>query len=292
MSENNKNQQGHKDEEANGLGDGDDFGLGGTKLEDAPVTKEQKAPPAKETAEENLLYGDVQKLDTSQANVLAQAIIELSKGTSESNRLLADSLRAFAESNARTNLINEDAAMRKRANGFSTRTLSRAEIDPNDVLEKPAIFFKHGFTSLVGEDYVNGMTIPTPYRRIIPFVHLYRQKPRDRHEPAVCICTAQIHSKKEAEFLRGHSTFGVTLFEDVNDARNFDAAKSEALVAAHFTVSRMNPHTLIREAQRREIDINTTQTSVIAAKLREKIVIEILDASAKATSISNLQRER
>lgn len=108
------------------------------------------------------------------------------------------------------------------------------ELDPEDVLEEPTIFYAYGTGYVITDDKRNGKPVLTPFGNPIFFTHQATQKiGTGKHVSLHSYSTYPSYSKKETAWLKEHKRFGIHFFETVKEAMdtNTDVA---ARVSKHL----------------------------------------------------------
>jgi hypothetical protein len=95
-----------------------------------------------------------------------------------------------------------------------------ADIDPNDVLEKPVTFYAYTSFYCIADDLVQGRSVLAPLGPI-NFEHVSTSRNGNGRDTSLVLVSRFIcKSKKEYEFLKKHSMFNVMFFErsDINES--------------------------------------------------------------------------
>lgn len=140
------------------------------------------------------------------------------------------------------------------------RDVSEIEIDPEDVMKQPATFFCYSFYKSIWGDRKWGHSTRTPFGSPIIFKHLYRytrpgNSRYDNH--TVTMSVATIISKKEADWLRGHSLFGIQFFESIDGAQTVNSQLAERLMDTNSMLSNMTQHEVIKRAEMEGLRLST-----------------------------------
>lgn len=188
-----------------GLGD-----LGENTNENTGKTPEQKSQD----------ITDVVKALMSKIEDLQSEIEEVRSEKSKSSTIDINAIAEIVAKSTRTQLEHHEA------NGHeSTRYFTEAEIDPEDLLSDPVIFYHYGYGTVIVDDTRGGKAVKTPHGRNIFFAHQATQKVRggDGRYELYSYSTYPSFSKKESEWLRNHSKYGVKFFETANEAMSTNA---------------------------------------------------------------------
>jgi hypothetical protein len=139
-----------------------------------------------------------------------------------------------------------------------------SQIDEKDYLEEPVPFFRFAFAHTIHDDYRRGQAIKPPYGAI-KFKNLYRhvRKTGDRNTSnTVCMCIAVIHSKKEVEWLRQHSEYNLTFFEEAHKAASLTTQLVGKLIEATQIVSNMTEFEMIRRHRDEQLKPSTNSAEM------------------------------
>lgn len=176
---------------------------------------------------------------------------------------------------------NGGGALKELTSQLKKTTLGGNEeilFDPADVLETPAVFFTYAIGMGVMDDTRNGLPVPPPYKRALHFVHMYRQERmgRDRKE-FINISACHVASKKEAEWLRNHSLFGIKFFEDITKVATIDVQMQDRLVEAHSEIARLGEHEMVQRAKSEGVPYSSNFDHMrrdLVYKIAEKRMVE------------------
>lgn len=97
------------------------------------------------------------------------------------------------------------------------------EVDQEDYDETGVVFSNYSQSYIIVDDVKKGRPVKTPYHNVIKFVPQgisisYAGKDQILN----CFCTYRSHLKKEIEWLRDHSKYGIDFFENTNQAVHAD----------------------------------------------------------------------
>ena len=152
---------------------------------------------------------------------------------------------------------------------IGVKPLSSEDIDPEDFLEVPEMFFAHSVSYTLWDDKKFGQTIKTPYERPIKFKILYRtvDKSIPRQPKYYNVCVAMIQSKKVRDFLLKHSLFNVKFFRTQKDGADVSATLAEKLSMHFNVVNQMTEQEVVGACMRENISVNTTDASELRRRL-------------------------
>lgn len=152
------------------------------------------------------------------------------------------------------------------------------DIDPDDILDKPAIFTSYGTGYHIADKPLkNGLAEKTPYGQVIEFVFKSQRVNRTEREDMVnVLCEYQCFSKKEKEWLLTHPRFGQDFHLDNPEfALSLDAYVLQTIGMEINRINQMdNPTTIIalgKDINRREKEKGNHPPIPIGKTLREVI---------------------
>tara|TARA_R110000824_G_scaffold326704_4_gene513647 strand:+ start:307 stop:1149 length:843 start_codon:yes stop_codon:yes gene_type:complete len=137
--------------------------------------------------------------------------------------------------------------------------VSLENIDQDDFLETPATFFSYSFTFTVFGDKRFGRDVKTPYSKPIRFEHTFRttKKGTSRYDKTtLSLCTAKIYSKKEVEWIRNHTLYGIKFYENIGEVQDIDVQLANKMVAVNNMLNSMTQHEVIARAKLEGITIS------------------------------------
>lgn len=164
--------------------------------------------------------------------------------------------------------------------GYATE----AQASPDDVLDHTEwVSFVSHFTSfIIVDDTKNGMAVRAPFKPI-KFVYdssvITAGENDEKNISNTCIYVCK--SKKELEWLRGHSTFGYYFFDNLKDAKNITSKKAAKLMVVMGALNKMDAHQLIAMAREKNIHVDA---STDAGSLRGLIAMSIIEEMSNTES--------
>jgi len=174
---------------------------------------------------------------------LFEVVQKLSKekdySKTKTDALLEDMLDAIRQGNEGTRTI-------------SLRQYSEEEINVDDYLEEPVMVYCYRFLHICIGDTRWGQPVKTPYNRPIRFKPLYRyQKPGvSRYDTEiVSMSCAILRSKKERDFIRNHTHFGICYFESPKETHNIERQLADKLVEMSNMLNSMSQFEVIERAR-------------------------------------------
>lgn len=180
--------------------------------------------------------------------------------------------------------LERNASKDDRYIGF--RPIRQEEIDPEDVLSTPAIFFTTSIAFYISDDKKHGRVIQTPYNRIHKFKLISRQIvsiPGNKNATVKTVSAFMTNSKKEAEFMRNHTLFGTVFFEKISEGGEISGELQDKLIQAAGIVAQMDDHTVIQRCLQMtpKIDVDTDDTSTLRRKLSRRMAESLLKDDEK-----------
>lgn len=160
--------------------------------------------------------------------------------------------------------------------------LTKDEIDMDDILEEPAMFFAYSTRYSVWDDKRSGQYVATPYQKPIHFQpHLRYLKQGTENtrfgKQFISISQAVVHSKREAEFLRDHTFFGIKFHEKIGDAIDIEPEVSDAVTRIANRTDNMSQIDVIKQCKNLGLpmmeDVKVMKRMLVR-KLAEKEVAE------------------
>jgi len=161
--------------------------------------------------------------------------------------------------------------------------LSLEDIDKNDYLESPIVFFAYSVYFSIHDDVQQNTTIMPPYLKPIRF-KLYQRYTRGqgiREKEVISISCVQVQSKKIIEFLRNHSLFGIRFFEDVNEAKAVDVTRAEKMTEVILHLAKLSHHQIIERAKREREEGESISLSADVKYVRKQLAQLIVDKEMK-----------
>lgn len=217
---------------------------------------------------------------------------EVEVSTEEMNKPVEEMLPASQVMQMIAEMRKEsDEKMRKLESRLKTNTekaegKSYMQEIEDDYLETPIIFFAYTNRKFIYGDYRNGKEILCPDGKI-EFKSIIRQKRKDRSggEQVISVSSAEIRSAKQAEFLRKHTNYNVTFYEQIDAVKNIDAVWASKLIEANTSLAKLSDAQIIERCKREGVKIGTDLPKM-RRELLEKIAKEQLSLeknTSKAT---------
>tara|TARA_R110002020_G_scaffold220785_1_gene428732 strand:+ start:12644 stop:13462 length:819 start_codon:yes stop_codon:yes gene_type:complete len=158
------------------------------------------------------------------------------------------------------NMLEEMRAVNERDNKLvGVRSYSEEEIDVEDYLETPAMFYCYSFSHICIGDTRFGHSVNTPYKRPVRFKPLYRYKKPGTsryNEEIVSMSCCIVRSKKEADWIRNHTLYGIRYFENTKDVQTIDRVFADRLVEMSNMLNGMSQFEVIERAKQEGVEVN------------------------------------
>lgn len=155
-------------------------------------------------------------------------------------------------------------------------------LDPADFVDPGVIFFSFGFLYIVNGDRRMGRVIQSPYGNEIKFTHAVTKKTgQGKYEEIEMWCCYESKSKKEIEWLRGHSLYDNRIFENAN---NLDASKNLKAITMAANMNSINQYTdsnVLSQLKARGEKIDTRDTQVWRTRLAQILTDEQVGLETK-----------
>ena len=186
------------------------------------------------------------------------------------------------------------------------------DVDIDDVLKEPVIFFSYSQGKTIMDDKRHGRVsyppfsqkmivegggeqmVPAPYHFKKMF-HTERFGTRNRRE-IVWVCQCTVESKKRVEWLRKHTMFNVGFFEKIQNALTVDAFLQEKLVEAAMYARQLTDAVVIQRCMNDNLPVDTNidaMRSALSRKIAERSILNDKDKSRMAvlqTELTNMSK--
>ncbi len=252
--------------------------LTGVNTESKEEVKQEEIAPETEKTVEQLLQEVPDRVKNAITEDVTRKVLEALKKTesssvgTEKDRMMMEVLERIASMQNENLKSQKDIIALNKKKVFGIRSIDQSEIDFDDVLKDPIIFFAWGFSTVIADDYVNGLTVQPPYGRAISFRHLYRMQTPNGKFSSYSFC--MVYSKKQADFLRNHSDFNVRIFESLNAASSVENEYMTHVIAANDKLKKMDGHALIMLARNKGVANTSMDLSQLKTALMKVMVEE------------------
>lgn len=151
------------------------------------------------------------------------------------------------------------------------------EIDLNDVLKDPVVFYAYGTGYAIADDKRNGKPQLTPFGNTIFFAHQATQKVKvdGKNTQLYSYSTYPSYSKKESQWLREHSRFGIHFFETAKEAMDTNSDIAARITKHLSSLNRLEPGQIVAVYQNKKLpnttDINRMKNTLALEAVKEEI---------------------
>jgi hypothetical protein len=195
-----------------------------------------------------------------------------------------------------TDQLSEFSRQNQQSQGYqSARPVARAQVDVEDVLDEPVHFFAYNSQYAIFGDKRMGQEIHTPYGTPIKFkrsIRMVRNPGSSRYDKSILsVCEAKIHSKKEMEFLKTHSLFGVKFFETANEAASVSVELAEVMGSVANEVAGLTQHQVVSRAKTMNLPMDQS-VDVVKRALIDAIAKQRMEKLGKANPARMTQSMR
>jgi hypothetical protein len=150
----------------------------------------------------------------------------------------------------------------------------------DDWMEEPAVFFAFSFEFSIHGDKKRGLETEPPHGAI-KFKPLIRTKRKNgKQTQVVSVSSVKVSSKSVAEYLRGHSQYGIAFYENMESAMSIDSTWAQKMVEAQQSIGRLSDMQIIARAKQEGISVSQSP---------ERMRRELVELTAKK---SIAQQER
>lgn len=237
--------------------------------------------------------------NTTSESKKEEAVVSEEKIVSVPASLLASMMKHIENNSKETNkLISAltETIKNQSSNNGQIYTSEIEEFDPEDLMAVPAMFFSYDFKYAIYDDVRFGKVVNPPAGKIkFNPIHRDVKKVGGKNAPIYNnMSIAIIYSKKQYEYLRSHSLFGIKFFENVKQASEVNHDESMALVDAYNSISSLSSYQLRNRCLSEGIKIESSDDGELRKKLAIKIGKEILKRNQEIlnrNTTSSLKRE-
>jgi len=161
------------------------------------------------------------------------------------------------------------------------------EIDKDDYLDEPVVFWASGFMLVIGDDRQNGIPIKAPYGKIEFEAVGSKRQQRGKDIDIQIWCKYVCESKKVQKFLEDHTLFGVRFFKKAGDTINVDTRYTLKLASYYTGMKNIPAHQVFQQLR----DMNLTFTDDVN-EARLMIAKVRTDEEMKKYEDANIVRAR
>ena len=165
---------------------------------------------------------------------------------------------------------------------FEQNYASEQDLDPADVLPQNewVTFIQHSVGTVIVDDLRNGKPVRVPFGKI-EFTYESTKAVKNGKEHEVHnFCKYTCKSKKELQWLRGHSLYNIIFFENIKGAMSTDASKAMKLATVVRGLSSMGSHDIIHMAKSYGIEMHENVNA-----MRGEIALKLVEEQMKDEAI-------
>ena len=214
------------------------------------------------------LYDLVDKL-SKKVDDLEQRNKDLEDLSSTKQGLPADALTEIIKEIRKGNTAEADV-------NNSLRYYRPEEIDVEDVLAEPTIFYAFGYGYVITDGKINGKPVKTPFGNNIFFMHQATQKVGSgKHIELHSYCTYPSYSKKEVEWLKQHNRFGIHFFETAKEAMDVNSDIASRITKHLNHINNLEPGQIVNQYRQKGLpnttDVNRMKNALALEAVKEEI---------------------
>lgn len=130
------------------------------------------------------------------------------------------------------------------------------DIDKDDFDKDGILFHSYSAGYLIVDDKRNGHSVKTPYGNQIMFIHQGTKKTRDasgKFDVVNLYASYRSHSKKEIQWLRDHTLYGLMFHEDASLALNADVVMAQRLMKHVTAIESMDASAFHRACEENKV---------------------------------------
>jgi hypothetical protein len=147
----------------------------------------------------------------------------------------------------------------------------------DDWLDAPATFFAYSINMSIHGDKKRGVQSEPP-QGPIQFKPIVRQKRAGRKgEEVISVSSVKVHSRAVANWLRNHSRFGISFFEDMDAVLNMNTGWAQKLVEANTAINSLSDQQVIARCKQFKLPVGTN-----IVQMRKGLVEHMAEMSVKA----------
>lgn len=125
----------------------------------------------------------------------------------------------------------------------------------DDWLDIPVVFFAYSFNFGIYGDKKMGKETEPP-QGAVRFQPVIRQKRQGRRgDEVISVSSVKVHSKAVVEYLRNHSMFGISFFENMDDVINMNTDWAQRLIEANNEIKRLSDQQVIARCRQEGVPI-------------------------------------
>lgn len=244
--------------------------------------KKTDKPEHEDKNKEEVLSIKQQNEMLSKMEAMSAKMDEIEKkgsGSSGGNKELLEALKTLNQNN------NTSSYDTLNESGYLNPDL----IDPEDVLEGNKIvrFYAYRSNYVIVDDKRQGRAIQTPFKNNIMFEHVGTKTTGvGKHKETEHSCVYNCKSKKESEWLKSHSLFGIAFYASGGDGHIMSVSSKKAAKMASLMTSLKNQdrYSIINMCQQHGIEM-TEDANEMRIALANKLSDEVDSKEVEADGL-------
>lgn len=169
------------------------------------------------------------------------------------------------------------------------------KIPVEDIDDKGVTFYAPLSGYVISGDTRQGISVKLPWgKKNIFFEHLHTRKIKtDKGEEVAPLSRYHSHSKKEIEWLRGHSFFNIIFHESSSTMKNLEEARAARLADILIGIKGLSLHEIVKRCHAEGLGVNDNiedMRSHLAYKMFEREVS--LDQDVLKTKAENVEKQK
>ncbi len=157
-------------------------------------------------------------------------------------------------------------------------------IDKDDILKKENYvrFYAHHASYVIVDDLRNGIPVQTPFKNPIKLDYTASKTVgAGRFEEREHMCVYTCKSKKEAEWLKQHSLYGLIFYSTDGDLVTIDAKKATQMASLMLNLNAQDKYQIIQQCKDNDIEMRE-DVQLMKMALANKLVGDISMREQKA----------
>ena len=174
------------------------------------------------------------------------------------------------------------------------RATSKVDVAMDDLLETPVIFWAAGSEYIIGGDKRGNMQIAGPYGAIHFKQYASHIRNHGGNEKSIFHVSRHIcSSKKELEFLRSHTRYGIRFHEKISDAEKVDVRLAVSMTKHHSALAGMETYRIVELLKEKGLGFtdNVEEARLMLAKVYAEEEMKRWEESEKVTLRENVKEQ-
>ena len=197
-----------------------------------------------------ILMAKIEELSSQMAMMKSQGMPQVAAVDNES--LLKGLTDAFTKAIEKAGGKQESISYEE----LKYKTVTQGQINIEDVMETPVVFYAHNCGYLIVDDSKHGQSVRAPYKPIMFEFHFNKLTGKGKEQDIINYSKYVCSSKLEYEFLKSHTFFNIIFFESRKDLEAVDYRMTQKVIKNMTSLKNMAPYKIIEVARQNGIDIN------------------------------------